>query len=517
MAENIPGNPINPKKETVRINLPPRPTKLEAPLIKLSPLKPSESPTKKTGSRTTPEGVEEFYDQDGVLEVRVFPNGIVESYNKKGKVIERTDREGRELPIDAPVPVLESEKIFTYVAMDGKGKEAKGTIRALSQARAIEQLKSGGFFPTKVIEIEAKTELTTKNQREELKVQETERLREIITEIQRIIEKMMEVGKAEKGRLAMYWDKFKSGSKTRKTVQTLTAAAMLGGGGYGAKKVIDYIGQGEKDTAGKIEEKNITKNETGEIYTSKATNLTEEAEKIKRVATETPSTPEPVSATPAVKGPTYDRYDQPFEPKQALTKKPTTEEIKKKKEKEIENKKTESASIVAPKPPEKRREIDEGEQINPYQPPKNIKEQVNGTEGGFVTPYGATSYSPPVNFGNFAPPGMSAENPFHLSDKMLDEVEEVYENNMEIIFPNDTLRLWKKIKNKSAYELMNALESKIPREHRALFSYLKKLEEKTGLGPRSGVRGGTETIERYMERTLQKAKQKGIIDELKLK
>ncbi|KKQ21293.1 MAG: hypothetical protein US33_C0005G0003 [Parcubacteria group bacterium GW2011_GWC1_36_9] len=326
---------------------------------------------------------------------------------------------------------------------------------------------------------------------------------------------------AEKGRLAMYWDKFKSGSKTRKIVQALTASAMLSGGGYGVKKTVDYMRQGEKDTTEKIEEKDTTKNETGEIYTSKATNLTEEAEKIKRVAIETPPAPEPTPATPAVKEPTYDRYDQPFEPKQAPIKKPTAEEIKKEIEKEIENKKTESAFVVAPKTPEKRRGINEGERVNPYQPPtpKNVQRQtqVNGTEGGFVTPYGATSYGPSVNFGNFAPPGIFTENSFHLSDKMLEEVEEVYENNIEIIFPNDTLRLWKKIKNKSAYELMNTLESKIPREHRALSSYLKKLEEKTGLGPRSGVRGGTESIEKYMERTLQEAKQKGTIDELKLK
>jgi len=41
---------------------------------------------------------------------------------------------------------------FSYVAMDSRGKEAKGTLEVANQNEAIGRLKEMGFFPTKVVE-----------------------------------------------------------------------------------------------------------------------------------------------------------------------------------------------------------------------------------------------------------------------------------------------------------------------------------------------------------------------------
>ena len=43
---------------------------------------------------------------------------------------------------------------FTYVAMDSRGKETKGTLDVASQNEAISRLKEMGYFPTKVVEAE---------------------------------------------------------------------------------------------------------------------------------------------------------------------------------------------------------------------------------------------------------------------------------------------------------------------------------------------------------------------------
>ena len=43
---------------------------------------------------------------------------------------------------------------FSYVAMDSRGKETKGTLEVNSQSEAIGRLKEMGFFPTKVVEVE---------------------------------------------------------------------------------------------------------------------------------------------------------------------------------------------------------------------------------------------------------------------------------------------------------------------------------------------------------------------------
>ena len=43
---------------------------------------------------------------------------------------------------------------FSYVAMDSRGKETKGTLEVASQNEAITRVKEMGFFPTKIVEVE---------------------------------------------------------------------------------------------------------------------------------------------------------------------------------------------------------------------------------------------------------------------------------------------------------------------------------------------------------------------------
>src|ERR1043166_6157294 len=43
---------------------------------------------------------------------------------------------------------------FNYVAMDGHGKETKGTLEVASQNEAIARVKEMNLFPTKIVEIE---------------------------------------------------------------------------------------------------------------------------------------------------------------------------------------------------------------------------------------------------------------------------------------------------------------------------------------------------------------------------
>jgi type IV pilus assembly protein PilC len=45
---------------------------------------------------------------------------------------------------------------FSYVAMDSRGKETKGTLDVANQNEAIGRLKEMGYFPTKVVQVEAK-------------------------------------------------------------------------------------------------------------------------------------------------------------------------------------------------------------------------------------------------------------------------------------------------------------------------------------------------------------------------
>ena len=43
---------------------------------------------------------------------------------------------------------------YSYVAMDSRGKENKGTLEVASQNEAITRVKEMGFFPTKIVEVE---------------------------------------------------------------------------------------------------------------------------------------------------------------------------------------------------------------------------------------------------------------------------------------------------------------------------------------------------------------------------
>ncbi|MBG87251.1 MAG: pilus assembly protein PilC [Verrucomicrobiales bacterium] len=45
---------------------------------------------------------------------------------------------------------------YSYVAMDNKGKETKGTVDAANQNEALTRLKEMNYFPTKVVEVEKK-------------------------------------------------------------------------------------------------------------------------------------------------------------------------------------------------------------------------------------------------------------------------------------------------------------------------------------------------------------------------
>src|SRR6201986_268129 len=43
---------------------------------------------------------------------------------------------------------------YSYVAMDSRGKETKGTLEVASQNEAITRVKEMGFFPTKIVEMD---------------------------------------------------------------------------------------------------------------------------------------------------------------------------------------------------------------------------------------------------------------------------------------------------------------------------------------------------------------------------
>jgi len=54
---------------------------------------------------------------------------------------------------------------YTYVAMDSRGKETKGTLEVASQNEAIGRLKEMGYFPTKVVEADKTKEKPGKKQK----------------------------------------------------------------------------------------------------------------------------------------------------------------------------------------------------------------------------------------------------------------------------------------------------------------------------------------------------------------
>ncbi|MEW6306460.1 MAG: type II secretion system F family protein, partial [Verrucomicrobiota bacterium] len=41
---------------------------------------------------------------------------------------------------------------FSYVALDGKGRETRGTLSVRDQTEAIARIKEMGYFPTKIVE-----------------------------------------------------------------------------------------------------------------------------------------------------------------------------------------------------------------------------------------------------------------------------------------------------------------------------------------------------------------------------
>ena len=43
---------------------------------------------------------------------------------------------------------------YSYVAMDSRGKESKGTIEVASQNEAIGRVKEMGLFPTRIVEVD---------------------------------------------------------------------------------------------------------------------------------------------------------------------------------------------------------------------------------------------------------------------------------------------------------------------------------------------------------------------------
>jgi type IV pilus assembly protein PilC len=43
---------------------------------------------------------------------------------------------------------------FSYVALDSRGKETKGTIEVASQSEAITRIKDMGLHPTRVVELD---------------------------------------------------------------------------------------------------------------------------------------------------------------------------------------------------------------------------------------------------------------------------------------------------------------------------------------------------------------------------
>src|SRR5258708_6625097 len=51
---------------------------------------------------------------------------------------------------------------YSYVAMDSRGKETKGTLEVASQNEAIVRIKEMGYFPTKVVEVDKTKEKSDK-------------------------------------------------------------------------------------------------------------------------------------------------------------------------------------------------------------------------------------------------------------------------------------------------------------------------------------------------------------------
>lgn len=353
-------------------------------------------------------------------------------------------------------------------------------------------------------------------------------------------------------------------AKRKWEIATLLAA--LGIGGYGAKELGEFAGKyvGGKD-AGRAQTKKIqqedAKKETGKVYTvSPETNLTALAKAAQTNATEQASAKKPLEPAPASKTPAPNieeklaaiKAELKAESEKELAKKQAEldaklaaiEAARKKLEEKFDKIKTEKSALsVSPKPAsenaeEKARRITDeamkhnieimrrqartvAERTRPMDTEPKVKEEAvwrpTGALGGYITTLPPSQYDNPMNTANSTIEKMQADNPFNLSREMLEKVEEVYEDSLEKIFPTETLKTWRSIKDKSAYELMSKPENKVPKAHKLLFSYLEKLQKTTGLEPKSGVRGRTQTIEKYIEGCLQKAAKDGKLSEVTLK
>jgi hypothetical protein len=108
------------------------------------------------------------------------------------------------------------------------------------------------------------------------------------------------------------------------------------------------------------------------------------------------------------------------------------------------------------------------------------------------------------------------KNYFGLSEEVMKKIELVHDHNLKKVFPDPdkALEAWMKVQNKNAHEMMNKYkkEEKVPKKHKLLWSYLKKLEKTSGLSPALD-----ENILPFMERALQKIAKDGKLDEVVLK
>ena len=501
------------------------------------PLKKTETGTKKNGIYKI-NGVDECWE-DGILIAKVYPNGTIESLDEKGNLIRRQDKGGNDLPIDMPKlnNKPEEKKLDTEID-DKKRKEiakyARKILKITKEIFKIDELKK------KALEA---TLLSLPKDSGEAMIEQT-KVKKALEELTKEHAKMKEDLRLAEESLAAAQKKEtvdpsndKQPFYKNKWLQVGALVALLATDIAGKK-----IGWWGNDAPKKgITQKEAIKKETNVPYVSPATNMTEEMKKV----TDKPPTLTPEEITAKIKA--------EFEKEKAEMRVLHSNQL-------AEIKAAKSTPVVAPKPTPKTHEelladirerltnggrvtadeammhnrdlmsrpnvIQVGKTIelggktpaeridNKSAPIERMKESPAGVNYFYNTPGG-------VNFNNQAPTQAERaqlNNPYTLSAKTLEEVEEVYERNIEKIFPNDTLKTWRSIKDKSAYEFINKTESRVQREYKPLFSYLEQLKKITGLSPRSGARGvESESIEGYIGRASQKAAKEGNLGDVKLK
>lgn len=523
-----------------------------------------QDPSKKNGKYTTPEG-EEFY-RDGILQMKIRLNGDTETYNEEGRLVWSVDKDGKELPINALKPDAKVEKArekeeekpsIDAPKPNTKGEKTKVAETKISDTEIDEKKeKKTAKLARKIIkdakkileESEEKIKaseaslLLPKNSGEA--VIEQAKAKKALEELTKEHAKMKEdLRLAEESLAAAQKEETVDPSNDKqpfyknKWLQVGALVALLATDIAGKK-----IGWWGNDAPKKgITQKEAIKKETNVPYVSPATNMTEEIKKV----TDKPPTLTPEEITAKIKA--------EFEKEKAEMRVLHSNQL-------AEIKAAKSTPVVAPKPTPKtheelladiRERLTKGGQVTADEammhnrdlmsrptviqvgqtielggqttaeriddksaPIRRMKESPAGVNYTYNTPGG-------VNFNN-QPPTQAERaqlnNPYNLSAKTLEEVEEVYERNIEKIFPNDTLKTWRNIKDKGAYEFMSKTESRVQKEYKPLFSYLEQIKKITGLSPRSGTRGvKSERIEEYIGRASQKAAQQGNLDDVKLK